>query len=601
MKLVRLYSNQAAIFPEIRFNAGLNVILARVKAPEDKDKSDHNTGKSTLSTFIDFMLLEAVGNTFPTRKRPDLFGHMVFFLEILLPDRSTHVTIRRAANADTKIALKRHVADVANIDFAGAGEEEWDHWNLPLERATELLNSWLAFDAIPATWDYRKGVTYFLRTQNDYRDVFRVEKFQRGADFYWKPYMADLLGLHGNLLSQKYEADRLADGGEQAVEVLARGSAYSVDDSDKLSAQIGLAEKSIQKKTAQLGEFSFHDMEMEVSEDLVTNVDTGLSKSEQEIYYLRRDLQTAKDGLATAFEFKVDDIRAVYEDCAVALPDALLRSYEDLLGFNRKLINERNKYLRQRIRSLESAIEKETERHKTLSEQRQRYMELFKNRESLARFKSLQAELVRSEESLRQLKSALARVEEMIALREESLKAKRDSERLAEEIKKQVQHPSQRYQSLRERFQTIANEFLNVPAVLFVKQNEKGNLDFYVEVQQRQGEGEFSSEAEGTTFKKLLCMAFDLAVLSEYASMRFYHFIYHDGALEGEDDRKKFALLKLVERFCNEFGIQYILSAIQHELPRDGNDQPHKFADGVVVRELHDDGDSGRLFRMPIF
>ncbi|MBA3241378.1 MAG: hypothetical protein H0T60_09170, partial [Acidobacteria bacterium] len=88
--------------------------------------------------------------------------------------------------------------------------------NIPIGKAKDVLNGWLAFDAFPG-WDYRKGLSYFLRTQNDYRDVFRVEKFQRSADIFWKPYMADLLGLPGDMILAKYESDRLAEGSQEAA------------------------------------------------------------------------------------------------------------------------------------------------------------------------------------------------------------------------------------------------------------------------------------------------------------------------------------------------------------------------------------------------
>ena len=600
MKLVRLYANEKEIFPEIPFGPGLNVILAEVRVPEDGTKSDHNLGKTLLTRLLDFMLLKEVDGEFFTRKHPDRFEGFVFFLEILLPDGKTHTTIRRAAQGDTKIALKLHGQLDDSSPLLDAEEESWDHWNIPIVKAKDILNGWLAFDAFPG-WDYRKGLSYFLRTQNDYRDVFRVEKFQRSADIYWKPYMADLLGLPGDMILAKYESDRLAEGSQEAAKVLRGNSGYTESDGDRLSAEISLSESAIQRKTAQLQEFSFHEMEMDVSDDLVKNVEAGIRESEQKVYYTKRDLQAAHDGLASPLEFNLNEIKCTYEECALVLPELLVRSYEELVEFNRKLASERNKYLKQRIKSLELALAKESEAHKTLSEQRQRYLEVFKNQESLQRFKALQLELVRSEESLGQLRQHMARVEEMTKLQEKALAARQESDRLTSEIKRRIHPPSERYRFIRERFQKIADEFLHVPAVLFVKQNELGNLDFHVEVKQTGGTGEFSSEADGTTFKKLLCMAFDLAVIAEYAGNRFYHFIYHDGALEGEDDRKKIALLKLVHRLCSEFGIQYILSAIQHELPRNADDSVYEFASGEVVRKLHDDGDQGRLFRMPIF
>ena len=600
MKLVRLYSNETGIFPEIPFRPGLNVILAEVRAPEDDTKSDHNLGKTLLARLLDFMLLKEVGADFFMRKHSDRFAGFMFFLEILQPDGKSHATIRRGADADTKISLKLHAPLDGPSPLLEAGEAEWDHWNIPIGKAKDILNSWLAFDAFPG-WDFRQGISYFLRTQNDYRDVFRVEKFMRSADLFWKPYMADLLGLPGNLLIEKYQADRLAEGSDEAAKLLEASGDYTGSDADRLSAEISLAEASIQRKTTQLQDFEFHDMEMEISDEMVKTVDAGLGHSEQKIYYTKKDLQAAQDGLASPLEFNLNEILETYEECALALPELLVKSYQELLEFNRKLASERNKYLKQRIRSLEASLTKETQNHQELSVQRQRYLEVFKHRESLDRFKKLQMELVRFEENLNRLRGQMARVEEMAQLREKSQEARRESERITSGIKKRIHPPSSRYKSIRERFQQIADEFLHVPAVLFVKQNDQGNLDFHVEVKQAGGSGEFSSEADGTTFKKLLCMAFDLAILSEYADSRFYHFIYHDGALEGEDDRKKIALLKLVEQLCEEKGIQYIMSAIRHELPRNPDDTLFAFKPGEVVRELHDNGDDGRLFRMAVF
>lgn len=600
MKLVRLYSNRTEIFPEIEFRPGLNVILARVKAPEDETKSDHSLGKTLLARLLDFMLLKEVDGSFFTRKKADRFEGFVFYLEILLPDGKSHATIRRGAEADTKISLKLHAPFESSSPLLECGDSDWDHANIPIKQAKETLNSWLAFDVVDG-WTYRKGISYFLRTQNDYRDVFRVDKFARSADIFWKPYMADLLGLPGHLLSEKYEADRLAAGSEQAAKVLQGNSGYTEGDGDRLAAEISLAESAVRRRTEQLQDFSFHEMEMEVSDDLVKKVDTGLSETERKIYYLKRDIQAAAQGMAKPLEFNLTDILATYEECALALPELLVKSYEELVEFNRKLASERNKYLRQRIRSLENALEQETKNHSELSTQRQRYLEIFKNRESLERFKKLQMELIRFEENLNGLRQQLARVREMSDLQETANEAKRESERLAGLIRKGVQAPTSRYKSIRDRFQNITAEFLHVPAVLFVKQNTEGNLEFHVDVKKAGGLDEFSSEADGATFKKLLCMAFDLAILTEYADSRFYHFIYHDGALEGEDDRKKFALLKLVDRICEEFGIQYIMSAIQHELPRLSDDSSFQFQPEQIRRELHDDGAEGRLFRMSIF
>jgi uncharacterized protein YydD (DUF2326 family) len=131
--------------------------------------------------------------------------------------------------------------------------------------------------------------------------------------------------------------------------------------------------------------------------------------------------------------------------------------------------------------------------------------------------------------------------------------------------------------------------------------NEYGNLEFNTRTIDRQISERETSEALGTSYKKILCACFDLALLSVYASERFYHFAYHDGIFEGLDNRKKVSLLALIRRVCNEKGIQHILTVIDSDLPRDERDNKLLFSSEEIIRELHDGGNEGRLFKMVAF
>ena len=73
----------------------------------------------------------------------------------------------------------------------------WDIDKSPLQKAREALNEILGLTAI-SPWNYRKGVTYFLRTQADYLDVFQTSRFAMGKHIYWKPYVATVLGFPSN-------------------------------------------------------------------------------------------------------------------------------------------------------------------------------------------------------------------------------------------------------------------------------------------------------------------------------------------------------------------------------------------------------------------
>ena len=95
MKLSRLYSNKPALFDSVDFTPGLNVIMAEIRLPENRDRDTHNLGKTTLGRLLDFGFLAGRDPKFFLFKHFDLFKEFVFLLEIELPD-ATYVTVCRS-------------------------------------------------------------------------------------------------------------------------------------------------------------------------------------------------------------------------------------------------------------------------------------------------------------------------------------------------------------------------------------------------------------------------------------------------------------------------------------------------------------------------
>jgi uncharacterized protein YydD (DUF2326 family) len=91
-------------------------------------------------------------------------------------------------------------------------------------------------------------------------------------------------------------------------------------------------------------------------------------------------------------------------------------------------------------------------------------------------------------------------------------------------------------------------------------------------------------------------MAFDLALLIHYSDKSFFRFVYHDGILEGLDDRVKVRLLNKVKSICEEYDIQYILSLIDSDIPVLSDGTKYQFVKKEICLELNDKDDSGRLF-----
>ncbi|UFS52857.1 hypothetical protein LPH56_05585 [Xylella taiwanensis] len=80
---------------------------------------------------------------------------------------------------------------------------EWDHQNVPFNRACALLDGLLDWRALHS-WPYRNVLGYLLRSQEDFRDVFKLGKFV-SKDVDWKPFLAHLLGFNEKPVTEYYK------------------------------------------------------------------------------------------------------------------------------------------------------------------------------------------------------------------------------------------------------------------------------------------------------------------------------------------------------------------------------------------------------------
>jgi uncharacterized protein YydD (DUF2326 family) len=144
---------------------------------------------------------------------------------------------------------------------------------------------------------------------------------------------------------------------------------------------------------------------------------------------------------------------------------------------------------------------------------------------------------------------------------------------------------------LRSEFDDIVYKVISQHGMLSVSANAEGHAEFKAEISDIRGMS--TSQDEGVTYKKLLCVAFDLALLLAHEAKGFPDFVYHDDAFGGLDNRKK-ENLRDIMRSCANRGVQQIVTAIDSELPT-----PDFFEAGEITLRLHDDGNDGRLFKMP--
>jgi len=593
MILTKLYSNRDKQFEPILFNRGLNIIMGEIRLPENMEKDTHNLGKSTLASLLDYCLLKGKSQNFFLFKHLDIFKEFVFFLELEYAD-GKYLTIKRSVENNTKISLIKHTEKDRN--FVQLSDDEWTHASFSSFAIAKLeLDSILNLEVVKP-WDYRMPVSYALRTQDDYNDVFQLRKFA-GKHIKWKPYLAKLLGLDATLVQSQYELkDKIEEVKKQRKRLETDLNGFT-DSLDKLEGLILIKNEDSEKIKKQLDDFDFEIEESNVNKSLVEDIDAQLSELNKDRYYISSAIEQLEASLnKEKIVFSTKEAKAIFQEAGVLFEGQVQKSYDELIKFNKDITKERQSYLKEELVELKVQLDETNENLKSLNLQRSQALYFLKDSGVIDKYKILSNKLIRLDAELLMLTNQESKLLEYqeVKIEEETLQSNIDANKIS--IANNVSESKAKesvYSQIKLSFNAIVKTILDKEALISISQNKEGNLEFKEEILDTKGNE--TSESDGHTYKKLLCMAFDLAVNKVYEEKNYTHFIYHDGFLEKLDNRKKEKFIRLVRDMSMD-NFQYIATLIDSELP---NGDRSIFKENEIVLTLHDDGDNGKLFKVP--
>jgi uncharacterized protein YydD (DUF2326 family) len=215
------------------------------------------------------------------------------------------------------------------------------------------------------------------------------------------------------------------------------------------------------------------------------------------------------------------------------------------------------------------------------------------------KYKRLSNELVSLRADIEALERQKKHIHRLQELRAEIRGLSEECSHLQSEIENNVeQHNSEKtslFSQIRLYFSEIVDGVINRKVLLSVSPNSEGHLQFKAEILDESGNS--TSADMGHTYRKLLCIAFDLSVLRGHLGEKFPYFAFHDGVFESLDNRKKENLLAVIRQYA-DMDIQSIITLIDSDLPRGEEDESSVFDESEIVLQLHDEGEKGRLFKM---
>lgn len=433
---------------------------------------------------------------------------------------------------------------------------------------------------------------YCFRKQTQYENTFKVNT-SRETDSAWKPYLAQVLGIDSILVKDKYDANKQVDSLKNAIKQI---ESIPQESTQSLEAEIAQLEAHISRMQLELDKFDFRKADTEINSELVDNTSIQVSELNKKLYQIDQRLHAINESMMTEFSFDLEKVVELFNEVEIYFPDKLAHSYQDLISLNTQMSEGRKIRLKSAREKLINE-RKNTEEGLHLAIEKQKELaSILLQKDAFSKYKIMQARLSKEESRLAVLQERVEKLDYASSLSERLELAISSQSLAAKSLEKatRVRENAQMKHAV-QVFSEIVEYVLSISAFIFTKTNTEGNLEFKIGLKDQ------TSVNDGFSYTRTLSAIFDITLLLIHSNESFYRFSYHDGLFESLDDRVKFKLIEKMREISESNGLQFIISVLDSDIPISETGKRSYFLDNEIIRELHDKGNTGRLFRMPAF
>lgn len=542
MKFKKLYSSNN-FFRPIIFNEDINIIFA----------DGHSVGKTKFLEVIDFCLLKDK----PSFLNNEIFKdkELAFFLEI--ENFGKYITIKRYLNKRRGVYI---TTSNKSIDCSLMDDKDFEFSNLGKDKAKEILNDLLDLRLNNKKIYYRKYLNYFLRTQDDQSDIFRLNKFKRSKDKDFKPIIAELIGIDGDLIYKKYEIEEKIEQIEQKINYLL--AEIGEESKEYLEVEISKLEEILKEKEKLYEEFNFYKEEDKKAKELVDEIEEEIAKLNKRKLSLLREIEYINSAIENEFLIDIEEIESFLKELKLYFPEQLKNSYEKIIEFNKILSKDRKRIMNENKIEFQKELEEIENKLIELNNKRQQVISILLDKDSFSKFKKLEKEIVELKTKIEFLKEKLKKFEELEKLEQEKEKLIQELKELNKKIKEMVDIVNKGdFAKLIDKFSQI---IFNERAIFVVSLNKNGNLEFKLKI--ADNDSFENQKDEGHTFRKLLSFLFSLVVLIYHKDERFFKFNAIDSPFDGDIYRYQKGLFEAIDIASKEYNLQIILTTIEDEI-----------------------------------
>lgn len=562
-------------FRDVRFQNGLNVVLAsRTDASADLD-SRNGLGKSTLLDIIHFCLGSKRSGTLAKQQLDDWTFTMEFDI-----DKRPYVVSRSTSGANTIRAFG---------DFSGwsltpnrNGTMKVQEWNATLGRLLFGLEIERREKYSPT---FRSLVSYVARRNGQtggYQDPFGHYSRQLGWDRVINS--AYLLDMDWESVARlQLVRDRKKVLSQIKREIKAGLVAGFADDTGRLEAKKAILEDQISAEREELEKFRVHEQYGELqaeANEITRNLHEMVNENTTDAKYLKL-YEVAGRGEADADPGK---IRAIYSDAGLVFPDNVVRQVDEVLEFHRQVVRNRKEFVEAEIRRLEENVRDRKARIKSAGDNRARILRILESHGALEEFVLLRDKHEANVAILEQIKNQLENTRKFEAGESE---IRIETERICQDMRLDYNDRHAPREVIR-AFNEYSMRLYESPGTLSIQTHDTG-YKMYTDIER--------SGSHGIENMKIFC--YDLALARLWSKRRHRPgFLMHDSIIyDGVDERQVAHALQLAESEAAAHRFQYICMLNSDAVPERDFDPGFDF-DSHVVMTLTDDSDGGGLLGM---
>lgn len=400
--LIRIYSDTNLI-DTVPFHNGINIVLG--KYSEDKEARGINgIGKSTLIRLIDFTLLSSKAEKRFNQRKYDF-----------LRDDEHTITLELEVLGQ-KYFIKRSFADTKKIFFGKQPDALDEYEKSEMPKVLEGIffpteNNEVFFEG------KRYGTLMEFFVKDDLQSQQRVDplnfvSYNANArekalyNFYLLNLPTKTL-LKYNEVSSEYE--RYSNTVKSLSEKIKADTGKDVQEFRTEQLKI---EKDITALENSLKEYNFLANHKEVEQKL-NQVISEINEQSVIYHNTNRKLEKLKSSYSDVSSIDLDKIQKLYNETVTTFGNFVKKSLDEVIDFKKQLLANRNKYLLEEEKKLQSSIDQSFKQLEKLEKNRSQLFSLLKERGALDRIESTYERLVNEKTLLERNTSIVREIDEI--------------------------------------------------------------------------------------------------------------------------------------------------------------------------------------------